>query len=304
MTSIEKIDNSWIKKYAPKTKDDLLFTNNQIEEYLKNGLSNNLILYGSPGLGKSSFVRVFLNELKIPSEDYMFINASDENGIDTIRNKIQPFVKSSSFMGSYRIVVFDEADNMSQDAMKILRGLFDEAIDVYFIFTANDIHKILEPIRSRCIEIEITKPKPEDLLKVAKRILNKENIEFKDEDLDEIIKESNDIRNLIITLQELSKNGKLNLEYLNKNKNILEDLFKYAINKDGFSLKELVNSIDENFIEYFWKNAFSYIINNYNVLNNRVNVEKILITLNEGQLNHKMAVSKKLNLIAVLLKML
>lgn len=154
-------DLVWVEKYRPKTFNDLIMDEtdkNSLLNYLKNPKSMPSFIFSSakPGTGKTSTAKVIINTLKC---DYKIINSSDERGIDTIRDNVNLFSRAMSMDGNKRCIFFDEADGLTKQAQDSLRNLMETySENCFFIFSCNDISKIIEPIRSRCITISFDKP--------------------------------------------------------------------------------------------------------------------------------------------------
>lgn len=144
-------DTLWVEKYRPKTLDDIIL-DSDIREHFQNITDDipNLLFYGSPGTGKSTLAKIIVND--ILKCQYLYINASDENGIDTIRNKVISFAQTRSIDAKKKVVILEEADGLTGESLRILRNVMEEYVDTTrFILTANYINKIIEPIRSRCM---------------------------------------------------------------------------------------------------------------------------------------------------------
>jgi len=175
-------------------------------------LPNLLLVSKSPGTGKTSLAKLIIRET---GADYLYLNASDERGIDTIRYKVKEFAVTRSFNhNSPKIVHLDEADGLTKDAQEILRNLIEEASNnCRFIFTANNLNRIIDPLRSRCFVIQLTNPPVEGIRERLEYICEKEGIEIDDKKLDKLIEiYYPDIRSMIKGLDELSKFGTLNIE--------------------------------------------------------------------------------------------
>ena len=187
-------ENIWTDKHAPTAVEDMIL-NPVVRQQLLNVLHNpqNIILFGSPGVGKGTFTKIFLDKIGC---DKMWKNASRDTGIDMIRNDIYPFANAASlktffdiqtpgdhdFQEQFRylkVVVFNEAENLSKEAQNALRELMEDVERrCKFIYMTNDLEKIDAAIRSRCLLIEIKDPPVSDILHFMKNILNKEGISY------------------------------------------------------------------------------------------------------------------------------
>ncbi len=153
MNNLKKV---WCEKYRPKNIDEMVL-NEDIKDHFKNvdNLNQNILLVGNSGIGKSTLAKIIVND--ILKCEYLYINASDENGIDTIRNKVCNFITSMSLDGLPKVVILDEMDGQSVQAQQALRNLMEEYYETgFFILTANFNHKIIEPLRSRCASFHLS----------------------------------------------------------------------------------------------------------------------------------------------------
>ena len=147
----QKVDNSlWVEKYRPSKFIDYVgneHLKSKVEGYLETGDVPHLLLYGKAGTGKTTLAKLIVNSLDC---DYMIINASDENNVETVRTKVKNFASSMGFK-KYKIIILDEFDYMSQNAQAILRNLMETfSQHCRFILTCNYVEKVIEPIQSRC----------------------------------------------------------------------------------------------------------------------------------------------------------
>ena len=171
----------WTFDYHPSKFEDLIL-NDEIKPKLKKALDEipNIILYGPAGVGKGSFANVFLETTGF---DNIFINASDETGIDFIRNEVRQFATAYA-RTKYKIVVFNEADSLSytskQSAQKMLKQLIEDVHSITrFIFLTNNINDIMSEIKSRCWVIEVGNPPKKEIGKLCLKILRNKKIKFK-----------------------------------------------------------------------------------------------------------------------------
>lgn len=196
----------WVIKYRPDCFDSMVLpkeTKKQLEQWKMEGEFPNLLLCSRAGMGKTSLAKVIANEF---SCDYLYINASDEGNVETIRSKVKDFTITASLNGNMKLVILDEADGFANiQSQKILRALMEEVADTCrFILTANYRHKIIEPIISRCVELDITAPKL-DVVKRCVEIVKLEGIKAPMEEIRKIPALVDafypDIRSVLKTLQ-------------------------------------------------------------------------------------------------------
>jgi DNA polymerase III delta prime subunit len=209
-------DSLWVEKYRPKTLDDFIGTD--ANKALFTAFQNkdeipNLLFVGTPGLGKTSLAKIIVND--ILKCQYLYINASDENGIDTIRNKVTHFAQTKSIDGKIKVIILDESDGLSIDAQRVLRNTMEEFAGITrFILTANYKYRVIPALQSRCQSFDLTPPLDQVVRRCA-WILKQENIEIPDEQkvkLVEFIKANYpDLRKCINELQKFTHNGKLQL---------------------------------------------------------------------------------------------
>ena len=223
----EKVNNNlWVEKYRPSKLSDYVgneHLKSKVQGYLENGEIPHLLLYGKAGTGKTTLAKLIVKSIDC---DYMVINASDENNVETVRNKVKNFASSMGFK-PFKIILLDEFDYMSQPSQAILRNLMETfSAHCRFILTCNYVDKVIEPIQSRCQSFQIIPPTKKDVAIQVSKILKAENIEFEVKDLVPIIDASYpDIRKVINTCQLNSNKGKLQVDV----QNLLENDYKNKI---------------------------------------------------------------------------
>ena len=151
------ISDIWCEKYRPSTLNEIVLDKNTKTYFNKVQEENNIpnvLFVGKPGIGKTSLAKIIVNS--ILKCQYLYINASDENGIDTIRTKVLNFAQTQSLFGNIKVIILDECDGLSIDAQKALRNSIEEYHDLTrFILTANYKHKIIPALQSRCQVFDI-----------------------------------------------------------------------------------------------------------------------------------------------------
>jgi DNA polymerase III delta prime subunit len=294
------ITNYWPEKYRPSTLEELVLDDNS-REYLSSLKEiPNLLFAGPPGVGKTSAAKILATD-----KQRLYINASDENGIDTIRSKVVSFAQTQSLDGSLKIIILDEADQISDSAQKALRSVMEEyAGTTRFILTCNYLFKIIKPLQSRCKAVSFA-PDFTSIIKRVCYILKEEGIKLEDSQkplLAELIQRNGiDIRKTINEIQSFSVSGELKI-LENKARGIAEQITKRILNgKAGPELRaywiERENEFGADYHRLF-KEIFEHL-----------HAEKpentaLLLEISEGMYRDAIVVDKELNFYATVLKML
>jgi replication factor C small subunit len=204
----------WVEKYRPQTLAEYVgneTVKETIQQYLDNNDIPHLLLHGKAGTGKTTLAKLIVNTIKC---DSMIINASDENNVDTVRNKVKNFASSMGFAG-FKIIILDEFDYMTPNAQAILRNLMETfSKHCRFILTCNYHEKIIDPIKSRCQTFAITPPTKKDVAIQVTRILDAEKIKYDLKNVADIISSYYpDIRRILNTCQLQSAKGELKVDH-------------------------------------------------------------------------------------------
>jgi DNA polymerase III delta prime subunit len=202
----------WVEKYRSQNLDTYV-GNEGVKAFISKCITNNdiphLLLYGKPGTGKTTLAKLITKNIKC---DVMYINASDERGIDTIRDKIVDFASVNSF-NPIKIVILDESDYITPQAQAALRNVMETySVKTRFVLTANYAERIIDPLKSRCQTFHIEPPSKGDVAKHIAGLLDKEEVKYELSDVAALIKTYYpDIRKIINAAQQsVDENNILN----------------------------------------------------------------------------------------------
>jgi DNA polymerase III delta prime subunit len=209
----------WIEKYRSETLEEYI-GNEAVKDRIADCITKNdiphFIFAGSAGTGKTTLAKLIVKNIQC---DYLYINASDENGIDIIRDKVKGFASTSTFQ-PLKVVILDEADFLTQPAQAALRNLIEEySMVTRFVLTCNYIERLIEPLQSRC-EIHILKPPTKSAVAkhICTNILDVEGVTYEIQDVAKVINELYpDVRSIIKVLQSNVKDSKLTVTTLDDN---------------------------------------------------------------------------------------
>ena len=204
----------WVEKYRPKKVGDYVFKDDaqrrQVQSWIKEGSIPHLLLSGAAGIGKTTLAKVLCNELNIEEYDVLEINASRDNNVETVRDKIINFVQMIPF-GPFKVVLLDEADYLTPGAQAILRGVMETYSNhSRFILTCNYPNRIIPALHSRCQGFHVDKTDQTEFTARVATILVEENVDFDLDVLDTYVKLTYpDLRKCINMVQQNVNGGKL-----------------------------------------------------------------------------------------------
>jgi DNA polymerase III delta prime subunit len=207
------INTLWVEKYRPKNLDTYIGNDHlksKVSIYLESGDLPHLLLYGKAGTGKTTLAKILVKNIEC---DYLYINASDENNVDTVRNKVKNFASTMGFK-DYKIIILDECDYITPNAQAALRNLMETfSKHCRFILTCNFVERIIDPIQSRCQSFQVIPPDRKQVAIHISNILTSENVESEVSDIALLVNSGYpDIRRVINSAQRQSIDGKLTID--------------------------------------------------------------------------------------------
>ena len=291
----------WVEKYRPTELENYVGNDSiksKVKVYLQNGDIPHLLLYGKAGTGKTTLAKLIIKNIEC---DYIYINASDENNVDTVRNKIRDFSSSIGF-SPLKVVILDEADYMTPNAQAALRNIMETfSRHTRFILTCNYVEKIIDPVQSRCQVFGVVPPSRKD---VAERLLFITKSETIVEDKEAIVTIVNstypDIRRSINALQRQIVDGKivideaslLEADYMSK---VLDEL------KTGKSFTRIRQIIADSQVKNF-EDLYRYLFDNIDEY--AKDVAACILILAEAQYQSAFSVDKEINIMGMFYRLL
>jgi replication factor C small subunit len=260
---MEKKENTlFVERFRPTTLEH--FVGNQtvketLQKYLDQGDIQNFIFYATPGTGKTTLAKIIVKNLDC---DYLYINASDENVIDTIREKVKGFASAASWKG-IKVVILDEADFITIQGQAALRNVIETfSRSTRFILTCNFVERIIDPLQSRCQVLKIVPPTKIDVYNHLTWILTDQlNLTFKQDDLKNlIIQYYPDMRKMLNVLQMSVKDDTIVLDktVLTSTNYIKEVLKELAGKKNWITIRQIIADSGVKDFEELYRNLFEY----------------------------------------------
>ena len=200
----------WVEKYRPSELENYIGNDHlksKVSVYLESGDIPHLLLFGRAGTGKTTLAKLLINNIDC---DYLYINASDENSVDVVREKVKNFASTLGFK-DMKVIILDECDYITPNAQAALRNLMETfSKNCRFILTCNYVERIIDPIQSRCQSFQIVPPDRKQVAQHLANILTNESVEYDIKDIATIVNGGYpDIRRVINGAQRQVVNGKL-----------------------------------------------------------------------------------------------
>jgi len=296
----------WVEKYRPDTLEGYIgneYILEKVKIYIQNEDVPHLLLYGSAGTGKTTLAKIITNQIDC---DLMYINASDENSVDGVRDKIRGFASSKGFK-KWKVIILDEADYLSHNAQAALRNLMETfSASTRFILTCNFVEKIADPIQSRCQTFVITPPSKKEVAKRLNTILTEEGIGFEMGDLVTVVNSGYpDIRRVLNAAQQQVVNGNL----------VINKELTLEVNYADKVVQELISKNDAktkftNIRQIIADSGVKSFEPLYRTLYDRVDeyaggkVGQTILNIADGQYKDVMVVDKEINTMAMILNII
>tara|TARA_Y100001937_G_scaffold27308_1_gene39180 strand:- start:1336 stop:2259 length:924 start_codon:yes stop_codon:yes gene_type:complete len=303
---MERLNSLWVEKYRPQNLDTYIgndFIKDKVKNYLESGDVPHLLLHGQAGTGKTTLAKLIVNNIDC---DFLYVNASDENSVDAVRDKIKNFASTAGFK-PFKIIILDEADFLTPNAQAALRNIMETfSKHCRFILTCNFVERIIDPIQSRCQTFQVIPPDRKQVATHLCSVLDQESVSYEIEDVALLVNAGYpDIRRVINAGQRQSISGKLVIdkqsEVLNDYKVKLLEILKSSRDKKT-SFTEIRQLLADSKVKDY-SDAFRLLYDNLDDFAGGNKAVSIL-TLAEGQFQDAQVVDKEINFMAMIIKLL
>jgi replication factor C small subunit len=294
----------WVEKYRSNTLANYVGNENikqTVQKYLDQNDIQNFLFYGPAGTGKTTLAKLIVNNLDC---DYLYINASDERGIDTIRDKVSGFASAASFK-PLKVVILDEADFITIQGQAALRNVIETySRTTRFILTCNFVERIIDPLQSRCQVLKIVPPSKNDIAKHVFNILKQEETEIELEDLKLVVNQFYpDVRKILNTLQMGANDGQIVVDKTilvssNYKNQLLNELCKPS-QKSFNNIRQIIADAGvsdfEDLFRFLYDNVEKYA---------PLSVGEVVIYIEEYQYHSNFRIDKEINTMALISRIL
>ena len=296
----------WVERYRPDSMDGYVGNQHIIEKvkiYIESNDVPHLLLYGQAGTGKTTLAKIITNQIDC---DLMYINASDENSVDAVRDKIRGFASSMGFK-EWKIVILDEADYLTPNAQAALRNLMETfSRTTRFILTCNYVEKVIDPIQSRCQTFGITPPSKKEVAMRLKQILDTEEVKYEMSDLAILVNSGYpDIRRVLNAAQrqvvgnelKIDKTSAIQANYMDE---VLTVLQSNGSVKDSFtSVRKIIADSKVRDFTPFYRFLYDEVDNYANG-----KIGSTILNIADAQYKDSAVVDKEISVMAMLLEII
>jgi replication factor C small subunit len=291
----------WVEKYRPDILENYVGNENlkeTISKYIEQNDIQNLIFYGPAGTGKTTLAKLLVKNINC---DFIYINASDERGIETIRDKVSGFASTMSFK-PLKVVILDEADFLTIQAQASLRNVIETfSKSTRFILTCNYIERIIDPLQSRCQTLKIVPPSKADVARHLCKVLSQENVNYDTDSVVNIVKKQYpDVRKMLNICQMSSKKGELVVDSQTLvSSNYIDQIIELLPNNKSFKqIRQIIADSNVDDFEALYKALYER-IDEYTTRD-----AEAIITIEEYLYHANFRIDKEINVMACIAKLL
>ena len=295
----------WTEKYRPNDIDGYVFRDDaqkqQVASWIKEKTIPHLLFSGAPGVGKTTLAKILIHQLGIDEYDVLEINASRENSVDTIRDKISGFVQTMPF-GDFKIVLLDEADYISPNGQAALRGVMETYhASARFILTCNYPNRVIPALHSRCQGFHIERIDQTEFTARMATVMVEEGVQFELDVLDTYVKATYpDLRKCLNICQMNSTSGTLDKPHGDEGGSEDYKLEVVSMFKEG-KIKEARQLLCKNARPEEMEDMFRWMYDNIDLWGqDDAQKDKAIIVIRNGLVNHAMVADPEINLSATL----
>ena len=291
----------WVEKYRPDILENYVGNENlkeTISKYIEQNDIQNLIFYGPAGTGKTTLAKLLVKNINC---DFIYINASDERGIETIRDKVSGFASTMSFK-PLKVVILDEADFLTIQAQASLRNVIETfSKSTRFILTCNYIERIIDPLQSRCQTLKIVPPSKADVARHLCKVLSQENVNYDTDSVVNIVKKQYpDVRKMLNICQMSSKKGELVIDPQTLvSSNYIDQIIELLPNNKSFKqIRQIIADSNVDDFEALYKALYER-IDEYTTRD-----AEAIIIIEEYLYHANFRIDKEINVMACIAKLL